>query len=118
MRKKRELVLNKKAAEQKVAELPSSFQKYIISVRIANNFSQSMLAEMLNISQQLLSMWENNEKFPTISRIKKMYDLFRSIGIRFNAKKVLEQRNEFLIKNFYPSPALSDSSKTTKTTKK
>ena len=49
----------------------------IVHLRIVNNVSQEELAELLGISRQSLSKWENGEVLPPLDKIKRICSLFK-----------------------------------------
>ena len=53
-----------------------SLGENIYQHRIARNFSQSDLAEALEVSRQSVSKWENNSAVPDLDRLIKMSRLF------------------------------------------
>ena len=50
--------------------------KTIYEHRIKNNLSQGDLAEMLNVSRQSVSKWENNSAVPDLDKIIKLSEIF------------------------------------------
>ena len=53
-----------------------AFGKTIKDLRIKNNMTQEKLAELLNISPQAVSRWENNLAMPDISLLPPLANLF------------------------------------------
>lgn len=52
------------------------FHKKLKQLRIKNEYSQEQLAEILNVSRQAITKWENNNGMPDISNIKMIASLF------------------------------------------
>jgi len=53
-----------------------SLSKKIISIRKENNLNQESLAEILNVSRQTVSNWENNKCYPDIETLILISDKF------------------------------------------
>lgn len=53
-------------------------RKSLINKRIENKFTQKNLAEMIGISQQMISLIENERRKPTIEIAKKLEVLFKT----------------------------------------
>ena len=43
--------------------------KRLKELRTANNFSQEKLAELLNVSRQTISSWENERSYPDVHNL-------------------------------------------------
>lgn len=52
------------------------FGEKIYNLRTARNLSQGDLAEMLGVSRQSISKWENNSAMPDLEKIIKLSDIF------------------------------------------
>jgi transcriptional regulator with XRE-family HTH domain len=55
----------------------TQFGDIIAKFRKENGFTQAKLAEMLYVSPQAVSKWENNQSEPDLSTIQRMAELFR-----------------------------------------
>ena len=73
-----------------------SLGENIYQHRIARNFSQSDLAEALEVSRQSVSKWENNSAVPDLDRLIKMSRLFEITldELVFGAPHDHTQKNE------------------------
>lgn len=49
---------------------------YIKELRLAQNMSQSELASLIGVSQQAVASWESGRKFPRISQLFAIADIF------------------------------------------
>lgn len=63
---------------------------YLVNARKKNGFSQEKAAEKLNVSQNIISKWENNEAVPDIQELKKIARLYH---ISLDHLVGLEERN-------------------------
>lgn len=52
------------------------FSDKLKQLRIANEYSQEQLADMLNVSRQAVTKWESGKGMPDISNLKAIADLF------------------------------------------
>ena len=53
-----------------------SLGERIYGLRTAKNLSQDLLAEMLNVSRQSVSKWENNNTVPDLDKLLKLSEIF------------------------------------------
>ena len=49
--------------------------KRLKELRIENNFSQEKLAEILNVSRQTISNWENERSYPDVHNLIMLCDI-------------------------------------------
>lgn len=52
------------------------FGHFIAKIREENEFTQSMLADRLNVTRQAVSKWENGDTFPDIALLPKLSEIF------------------------------------------
>ncbi len=52
------------------------FGNRISQLRIAHNWTQVQLAQMLNVSKQTVSNWENNNILPSVEMLIKLSKIF------------------------------------------
>lgn len=52
------------------------FSDKLKQLRIANEYSQEQLADMLNVSRQAVTKWESGKGMPDISNLKAIVDIF------------------------------------------
>ena len=50
--------------------------KRLKELRIENNFSQEKLAEILNVSRQTISNWENERSYPDVHNLIMLCDIY------------------------------------------
>lgn len=50
--------------------------KFIYELRIKNNYTQKELANMLSVTSQAISKWENGRGIPDIEQLKKLSEIF------------------------------------------
>lgn len=53
-----------------------NFGEKLKSLRIKNEYSQETLAEMINVSRQAVTKWENGNGMPDIENLKLIADIF------------------------------------------
>ena len=53
-----------------------NFGEKLKSLRIKNQYSQETLAEMINVSRQAVTKWENGNGMPDIENLKLIADIF------------------------------------------
>lgn len=53
-----------------------TFHEKLKTLRVKNEYSQEQLAEMLNVSRQAVTKWENGKGMPDISNIKAIAEVF------------------------------------------
>jgi len=56
-----------------------SLGETIYRLRTEKNLSQGDLAEMLEVSRQSVSKWENNSAVPDLEKIIKLGDIFKNV---------------------------------------
>lgn len=56
----------------------SVMRKLLINMRIKNQYTQKQVAEMIGISQQMISLIETGKRRPTIEIAKKLEVLFNT----------------------------------------
>lgn len=54
----------------------SLFQDNLVKIRTENNYTQEKLAELLSISRDKLSKWENGVRVPDLNELLKICDIF------------------------------------------
>lgn len=57
-------------------EASMNFGEKLKSLRIKNEYSQETLAEMINVSRQAVTKWENGNGMPDIENLKLIADIF------------------------------------------
>ena len=50
--------------------------KRLKELRTANNFSQEKLAELLNVSRQTISSWENERSYPDVHNLIMLCEIY------------------------------------------
>ena len=53
-----------------------TFGERLLALRKSKNISQEELAEVLNVSRQSISKWENDRAYPEMTRLLFMSDFF------------------------------------------
>lgn len=64
--------------------------KRLKELRIENNFSQEKLAEILNVSRQTISNWENERSYPDVHNLIMLCDIY---SVSLNTLMKGEYRN-------------------------
>ena len=72
----------------------NNFGKNIKKLRTDKNMSQTELANVINISPQAISKWENNKSVPDILTIKELADFFEVPLESILSDKVLSNEND------------------------
>lgn len=80
--------------------------KRLKELRTANNFSQERLAELLNVSRQTISSWENERSYPDVHNLIMLCEIY-SISLNDLMKGDIEiMKKELLNKNDSPKDAV------------
>lgn len=80
--------------------------KRLKELRTANNFSQEKLAELLNVSRQTISSWENERSYPDVHNLIMLCEIY-SISLNDLMKGDIEiMKKELLNKNDSPKDAV------------
>ena len=66
--------------------------KRLKELRIENNFSQEKLAEILNVSRQTISNWENERSYPDVHNLIMLFEYPYERRYRNNEKRTVEHK--------------------------
>ena len=80
--------------------------KRLKELRIENNFSQEKLAEILNVSRQTISNWENERSYPDVHNLIMLCDIY-SVSLNTLMKGDIEiMKKELSNTNPHNSPKM------------
>lgn len=78
-----------------------NFGEKLKSLRIKNEYSQETLAEMINVSRQAVTKWENGNGMPDIENLKLIADIFDvTIDSLVRDEEEIEKLDESFCFNF------------------
>lgn len=70
-----------------------TFGERLYELRNKNNLSQEELAEVLDVSRQSISKWENNKAYPEMTRLLFMSDYF-DVSLDYLMRGIKKENNE------------------------
>lgn len=70
-----------------------TFGERLYELRNKNNLSQEELAEVLDVSQQSISKWENDKAYPEMTRLLFMSDYF-DVSLDYLMRGIKKENNE------------------------
>jgi len=81
-----------------------TFAEKLKHLRVKNEYSQETLAQLLNVSRQAITKWENDNGMPDIENLKAIADIF---GVTLDSLLREEENVESTEKSFFVIMALS-----------
>ena len=77
--------------------------KFIKKIRLENNLTQKQLADLLGVTYQAVSKWENGKNIPDIELLKEISEKFNlNIDEILNGEKEKKKKNNHLYLLFIP----------------
>ena len=70
-----------------------TFGERLYELRNKNNLSQEELAEVLDVSRQSISKWENDKAYPEMTRLLFMSDYF-DVSLDYLMRGIKKEKNE------------------------
>ncbi|MGB4985322.1 MAG: helix-turn-helix transcriptional regulator [Erysipelotrichaceae bacterium] len=73
-----------------------TFHEKLKNLRVKNEYSQEQLAELLNVSRQAITKWENGKGMPDINNIKAIAEIFDvTLDSLLNDVEEMESTDEY-----------------------